>query len=265
MEKPMIALQLYSVREELEKDFPGTLKKIKEMGYEGVEFADLHGRKPAELKEMCEQAGLVPISGQIYADVLSDPETVIKEYAKSGISYAVLSLGYDFEKGHFVCDVSKPKAACKAAEKLGLVPLYHNHNGEFRSVNGKIGYHEMFEAIGEELSAEPDLCWVQVAGADPVGHLKRYTGRVPVVHLKDYYLPEGAADVPHYGDVDEDPDSGFEFRPLGKGLADIKAQTDAAMKAGTKVLVVEQDMPTPGMTALECAAESAAYLKKILE
>ena len=65
-----IALQLYTVRDEMEKDFEGTLKKVKEMGYDGVEFAGLYGHTGAEVRAMCEKIGLVPVSAHVpFADM----------------------------------------------------------------------------------------------------------------------------------------------------------------------------------------------------
>ena len=60
-----IAVQLYSVRDAAAADFYGTLKQIKEMGYDGVEFAGLHGAKPADVKAWCEEIGLNPISAHV--------------------------------------------------------------------------------------------------------------------------------------------------------------------------------------------------------
>ena len=65
MQKKNIALQVYSVREDMMQDFYGTLKKVKEFGYEGVEFAGLYGNDPAEVKKMCEEVGLIPISAHV--------------------------------------------------------------------------------------------------------------------------------------------------------------------------------------------------------
>ena len=62
MKKFPIALQLYSVRDFAEKDMRGTLQKVKALGYDGVEFAGLYGYAPEEVKAMCEEIGLVPIS-----------------------------------------------------------------------------------------------------------------------------------------------------------------------------------------------------------
>ena len=66
-----VAVQVYSVREDAAADLLGTLKKIKEMGYDGVEFAGLYGNAPEDVKRMCDEVGLVPISAHVpYADMM---------------------------------------------------------------------------------------------------------------------------------------------------------------------------------------------------
>ena len=86
-----IALQLYSVRDELEKDFVGTLRKTKELGYDGVEFAGLYGHKPAEVRDVLSQIGLIPISAHVpFLDLVADPEKVVGEYAEIGCKYIVI-------------------------------------------------------------------------------------------------------------------------------------------------------------------------------
>ena len=73
MAKFKIGLQLYSVREDMQKDFEGTLKKVKEMGYDGVEFAGLYGKTAAEVKAICKEVGLVPISAHIpFVDMIKN-------------------------------------------------------------------------------------------------------------------------------------------------------------------------------------------------
>ena len=70
-----IAVQVYSVRDNAAADLRGTLEKIKKMGYDGVEFAGLYGNDPAEIKKMCDEIGLTPISAHVpYRDMLADPE-----------------------------------------------------------------------------------------------------------------------------------------------------------------------------------------------
>ena len=72
-----VAVQLYSVRDEMQDDFYGTIKKMKEYGYDGVEFAGLFGEEPAKIREFCNEIGIVPISAHVpYYDMLADPEKV---------------------------------------------------------------------------------------------------------------------------------------------------------------------------------------------
>ena len=68
-----LALQLYSIRDEMEKDFFGTLKKVKEMGYDGCEFAGLYGNDPQKINVECSKLGLTPISAHVaYQDIIPD-------------------------------------------------------------------------------------------------------------------------------------------------------------------------------------------------
>ena len=83
-----IALQLYSVRDDMEKDFYGTLEKVKALGYEGVEFAGLFGEEPAKIKAFCEEIGIIPISAHVpYYDMLENPEKVIADMISVGDKY----------------------------------------------------------------------------------------------------------------------------------------------------------------------------------
>ena len=75
MKKYPIALQLYSVRDFLQNDFEGTLKKVKAMGYDGVEFAGLYGKSGAEVRALCQEIGLIPISAHVtFTDMINDIE-----------------------------------------------------------------------------------------------------------------------------------------------------------------------------------------------
>ena len=83
-----VALQLYSVRGDLEADFLGTLCKVSELGYDGVEFAGLYGYEPAQIKNWCDSLGLVPISAHVpLAEMLADIDRVIADYKAIGCEY----------------------------------------------------------------------------------------------------------------------------------------------------------------------------------
>ena len=86
-----VAVQLYSVRNDAAADLRATLEKVKALGYDGVEFAGLHGNDPADIKKMCEEIGLVPISAHVpYRDMVKDPEGVLSQYATIGCKFVVV-------------------------------------------------------------------------------------------------------------------------------------------------------------------------------
>ena len=83
-----VALQLYSVRGDMEQDFEGTLRAVGEMGYDGVELVGLYGRKPEAVREAVAAAGLVPVSAHVpYAEMAADPDGVMTAYAAAGCAY----------------------------------------------------------------------------------------------------------------------------------------------------------------------------------
>ena len=195
MKKFPIALQLYSVRDDLEKDFEGTLKKVKELGYDGVEFAGLYGKSPAEVKALCEKYGLVPISAHVpFVDMMADPEKVLGDYAAIGCRFvAIPYLTEEYRPGTdgFQKTIEGARLLGETAKKLGMTLLYHNHDFEFAKIDGKYALDVLYDTVPADLlQTELDTCWVNVGGENPAAYVRKYTGRAPVVHLKDFFLPE---------------------------------------------------------------------------
>jgi sugar phosphate isomerase/epimerase len=269
-----IVLQLYNVREELTADFEGTLSKAAGIGYKYVELADLNGKMPTEYRAALDKAGLAAISAHIpYREMLADPEKVISFYAETGCKYVIIpyldeedrSTGANYE------EVKKGIAKlCEAAKKLGLIMLYHNHSFEFKQYKGKYALDDLYDSIPASLlQTEIDTCWVKVAGVNPADYVRKYKGRSPVIHLKDYYMRERLKSEQMYElivlaeQADAKAKGGFEFRSIGDGMQDIPAILGAASDAGASWLVVEQDRPTPGKTPIECAEASLAYLNSL--
>ena len=269
-----VAIQVYSVRDDAEKDLNGTLKKIKEMGYDGVELAGLYGHSYEEVKEAVEKAGLTPISAHVpLADMLADPDGVLAGYAKIGCRYvAVPYLPEELRPGtdRFPQTVEDIRMLAKVAKEKGMTMLYHNHDFEFKKIDGEYALDLLYRLIPADLlQTEIDTCWVNVAGEDPSAYVRKYTGRAPVVHLKDFYMSDRNAehDGPFYALIGIDQEAGgknvFEFRPVGYGLQDFSSILKAAEDAGAGWVVVEQDEPSMGKTPLECAEMSRNYLKKL--
>lgn len=265
-----VAVQIYSVRDDAKADLRGTLEKIKSMGYDGVEFAGLYGYQPEEIKTMCREIGLVPVSAHVpYLDMVADPEGVLSQYATIGCQYvAVPYLTPEYRPGteNFPEVIENIKKIGQAAKKLGIQLLYHNHDFEFITLNGKYALDILYEEVpAEYLQTELDTCWVNVGGEVPAEYIKKYTGRAPVVHLKDFYGEKSDDMYELIGIEKKAPKkpSKFEFRPVGSGLQDFPAILEASVEAGASWVVVEQDNPSMGLAPMECIAKSREYLKSI--
>ena len=128
----------------------------------------------------------------------------------------------------------------------------------------------MYERVPADLlKTELDTCWVNVAGENPAAFVLKYSGRAPVVHLKDFYMPAKKPEkmyaligIDDSEAEQKDEADSFGFRPVGYGAQDIPAIIAASEKAGAKWLVVEQDDPSMGKTPMECAQMSIEYLHK---
>ena len=266
-----VALQLYSVRDDMGKDFKGTLQKVKELGYDGVEFAGLFGNTPEQIKAWCAEIGLNPISAHVpLAEMLEDIDKVIADYKAIGCEYIVVPYVTEERRPageKFMQMIDEIRSVGQKAKEAGLVLLYHNHDFEFaKTPTGECGLDYLYSAVPADLlQTELDLCWVKYAGQEPAAYLLKYADRSPVVHLKDYYASGEQKEDPYaligLNEGEKKENKAFEFRPLGHGVQDVPALLEAAKKAGSKWLVVEQDQPSLGKTPLECAAMSMETLK----
>jgi sugar phosphate isomerase/epimerase len=266
-----VALQVYSVRNDAAANLYATLKEIKKMGYDGVEFAGLYGHKPEEVRDMCADIGLTPISAHVpYLEMVADPEGVLRQYATIGCKYvAIPYLTSELRPGtdKFPEVVKNAAMLGAVAKKLGMTLLYHNHDFEFVTLGGKYALDILYEEVSADLlQTELDMCWVNVGGEVPSEYIKKYAGRCPVVHLKDFY-GEKSDDMYELIGIDKKAParpSGFEFRPVGCGMQDFPAIVKSATESGAEWFVVEQDKPSMGLTPLECAQKSIEYVRSIL-
>ncbi len=265
-----IALQLYSVRDEMEQDFEGTLKKVKELGYDGVEFAGLYGKTAKEVKEMCEEIGLIPISAHVpFADMIANPD-LLETYSQIGCKYVVIPyLTPEYRPGNekFGEVIEGAKKLGKIANALGMKLCYHNHDFEFVKIDGEYALDILYKEVPEELlETEIDTCWVNVGGENPADYVRKYNGRVNILHLKDF-TGEKSDNMYALIGIDDDKEkqenNKFEFRPVGYGVQNFVEILNAAKEVNTKWVVVEQDEPSLDKSRIECARLSIEYLKSI--
>ena len=264
-----IAYQVYSAREEAQKDLYGTLSQIKALGYDGVEFAGFYGHAADEVKEMLAKHGLKAVSSHV-------PMALIEADMFSTIAYH-LAIGCPYIAIPFLDENSRPGGPRFAAmlkiiyrfgnlcREAGIQLLYHNHDFEFVPLSGQYGLDFLYDAVPAHLlQTEIDTCWVKYAGLDPADYVRKYAGRCPLVHLKDYVgRRDGKTPYGLIGtDKTADADVAFCFKPVGMGCQDIPAIVDAAVESGAQWLIVEQDLSTE-RTPLEAAKLSIDYLKTI--
>jgi sugar phosphate isomerase/epimerase len=275
MKKMPIALQLYSVRSEMSEDFEGTLRKVREMGYDGVEFAGLFNRDITEIKSLLKELNLVPVSAHVpFVEMMSDPGKVLGIYAELGCEYvAIPYMTEEHRPGTvgFPEVIENIKMLGKAAQEKGITLLYHNHDFEFIKINGEYGLDVLYSSVSADLlQTQIDTCWVNVAGENPVEYIKKYAGRTPIVHLKDFVMKGKEKPARLYeligiesDDYDNHAEENFGFKPLGYGVQNIPAIIQASIDAGAKWLVVEQDNPGHDKTPMESAEMSINYLKTL--
>ena len=269
MKKWPIALQVYTVRDAAEQDFAGTMRKVKEMGYDGVELAGTYGMTVVEMKKILDEIGLELVSAHVGLDLIAQDE-ILDDYAAAGIKFMAIPwfTGPKTEE-ELAAAIEQIRVGCQRCKAKGIQLLYHNHDFEFEKVGGEYVLDSYYAQIPADLlQTELDVCWVNVGGEKPAAYIRKYAGRTPVVHLKDF---AGQKAENMYGligeggsEKKEDPSAKFEFRPVGYGNQDVPSIVAAAEESGAQWFVVEQDDPSMGRSRLECAEMSIRYLKSFL-
>ena len=267
MKKWPIALQVYSVRDDAEKDFAGTMAKIKAMGYDGVELAGTYGKTAVECQKLIAEAGLELVSAHVCRELLAD-DAVLDDYAASGLKFVVIPwMPAPTNEAELAESIARIRKVGERAKARGLTLLYHNHDFEFNKIGGAYILDTYYSEIPADLlQTELDTCWVNVGGEVPADYVRKYTGRAPIVHLKDFVGQKTANMYALIGNDEAKSDSAgkFEFRPVGSGKQDFPAILAASEDAGAGWVVVEQDNPSMDKTPLECAEMSVKYLKSFL-
>ncbi len=263
-----VAIQLYSVRDDMEKDSLATLKAIKEMGYDGVELAGLYGHTAEEMKSYLDEAGLVAISAHVpVADMNADIDKVIADYKCIGVKYVALPYVDETRRaGHpnFDNAVDEINGLCKKWNEAGIPLMYHNHDFEFAKVDGEYALDILYKRC-PDLLVELDTCWANVGGVKPGKYLRSYKGRSPILHIKDFFGDKNGKLYKLIGidDKEEAQANAFELRPVGYGVQDVDAIICAARHSDVEWLVVEQDEPSMGLSRMECAKKSIEYINTL--
>lgn len=198
-----IGLQLWSVREVMNTDPAGTLEALGNMGYAFVEAAGysdgkFYGMEPQAFRDLVEANGMSFLSSHTGQDVPDSAnwnatmewwDKCIDAHVAAGVKYIVQPWmgrsGYESLEGlKKFCDYFN--AVGEKCNERGIIFGYHNHDNEFRELEGEVIYDFMLNNTDpEKVFFQADLYWIITGGADPVDYFKRYPGRFLQWHVKD--------------------------------------------------------------------------------
>ncbi len=254
MDRPCIAIQLFTLREPAKEDLAGTLRRVREAGWRYVQWSGMPDLPAEEIRMHLDAAGLVCVAGH------DGMERFEEDFEARCAFWRVLGAG-DVAPGGMMEDCCETRERwLQGARRLdvlgarlkrhGMRLSYHNHDVEFERFEGEeLTKLDLLyvNTEPEHLYAELDLAWVQVAGESPAGYLRKYAGRCPVIHVKDL-------------SPDKDEEGRPKFEALGCGTLEWPPVFEAARSAGVEWYVYEQD--TCDGDLFEAIRISYAFLEK---
>ena len=233
MKITQVAVQLYTLRDHLKTpaEIATTLKRVRQIGYQAVQLSGLGPIAENDLVQLCRDSGLTICATHDGSDeILNQPRQVCDRLQKLGTQITAYPYpgGINFDTLASVQEFCRRlNAAGQVLHSAGRILCYHNHQIEFRRLAGKPILEIIYaETDPRYLQGEPDTFWVQNGGGDPVDWCQRLTGRLPIIHLKDYTVL---------------PDNKISFTEIGNGNLNWKRIIAAAEAAGCQWFAVEQD------------------------
>lgn len=255
-----VGVQLYTVRDLMKDDFDGTIAKVAQIGYKEVEFAGYFGRTGKQVRAVLDKNGLAAPSTHVQYDELDEKfPSVIETSKEIGLSYIICPwIPEELRKSPDIWKQASEKfnKCGEQSKKAGMQFGYHNHWFEFMPVNGKLPYDQLLADCDPHLvKMEMDLCWITVAGGDPIKYFEKYPGRFPLVHVKDVKtMPKvTTGGGQNFGDS-------VDLTSVGDGVIDWKKIFAHSQQAGIKHYIVEHDRPKDPIASITA---SYNYLSKL--
>lgn len=248
MARPGVALQMYTVREQAQADFAGTVRAVAQMGYPAIQFAGYGGLSADQMKRLLDELGLKVAGSHVGLSQLEGDLNREIDYnlAVGNRDLIVPALPREMQQ-----DESGFKRAVQILNQLGARCKeqgarlsYHNHAFEFVQFDGRTAMELLLDETDPSVVVwEPDVYWIAYANEDPTAWIRRYAGRCPYIHLKDMTKDESRT-----------------FAEVGEGRFDFQPIFEASEAGGAEWYVVEQDRCA--RPALESAALSLRHLQE---
>ncbi|NKC66750.1 sugar phosphate isomerase/epimerase family protein [Vagococcus fluvialis] len=244
--KPLISLQLWSVQDACQENFEEVLTKVKEYGYDGVEFAGYYGRSAEEIKKTLAELSLKGSGAHISFESLRDDFEKTINFEKEIGNQAVIVpyMGADSLE-EWTEKILALKEIAKKVNSEGLVLGYHNHAHEIMDIPDVNILEKMVEMI-PDIQLEVDTYWLFYAGVDVLAWLKKYQKNIKWLHLKDMLVT---------GEEKESTE-------IGQGILPIESYLDWAKNADLEWVIIEQEA-FQKLTPMESAAVNVKTLKEL--
>ncbi|HVV54637.1 MAG TPA: sugar phosphate isomerase/epimerase [Mucilaginibacter sp.] len=255
-EKHRVAVQLYTIREAIAKDFKGSLKRLADLGFKNVETAFWPKNISAETAaDTLKDLGLSVTSCHVDKPTRDNIDVLVKTAGAYNCKNLIWH-GWPEDKRYSSLEGTKElvniyKESNRLAKDNGLNFGLHNHWWEYRNhVGGKLVYEVLNEELDDDIFFETDVYWVKVAGQDPAAILKKLKNRVRFIHIKD-----GPA-VFNDKLIKDEPDP---MTPVGQGTLDIPAIVNACSDK-VKFMIIELDRSA--IDPYDALKQSREYLSK---
>lgn len=233
-----VYLETYSVRDLMKQDFKGTLKKIAEIGYVGVEFAGYGGYSAADLKAYLKEIGLDPISSHVGYDKLEENIPYLVELGARFMICPGAPFENEAECKKVAREFNRIGKLCNAA---GLRFGYHNHTREFQTDAGRYLLEIVMENTDPDLVMfQIDVGWATKAGVDVPAFFRKHADRIELLHIKE-----------------------ADDTPMGTGIIDWKNIHKIAEEIGVKGYIVEREHDYKGGDILGCVREDLEALADV--
>ncbi len=245
-----IGVQLFTLREQCKDltSFSETLKRVADLGYRYVQVSGVCPYEPQWLQTELEKNGLVCAVTHISKDrLLSQPAQVAQEhdvFCCNNIGLGYHPFEQDGLQGQVEEFIQQFRPTAREIARLGKLFTYHHHDHEFQKLNGKTVLEHLADAFPpEQLGIIVDTFWVQAGGGDPAAWIEKFSGRVPIIHLKDFSY-------------------GKKMAVLGEGNINFDRVFEKAEAAKTQYMIVEQD-DCNGEDPFACLEQSLRYLRAL--
>ena len=241
-----MAIQLYTFHRDLERDLPGTLRRIKGLGFDRVETYPIGGLTARQLRAELDAAGLVAVSAHMPWDriktdiggVIADARVLgIDQFGPGSINlfdgkpFRTMSLAEAEEAGAHL------KRACAAARSAQMRVFVHIHGNEFGAGGGAAPLDRMLESAGKCFDIQADVAWVKWANADPAEFIRRHGSRITSLHVKDIAAAAVGKEFGSFG-----PEA---FTIVGRGSIDWGDVMRAARASAVRYYIIEDESADP--------------------